>query len=762
MTKSAILGYTRIGKNRELKKALEAFWKGNSSEAELQNTAKSLRVENWNLIKDAGIEIIPSNDFSFYDQMLDTAFTLGALPARFEINTNDEFKLADYFAVARGTNRAGENIQAGEMTKWFNTNYHYIVPEFSAGQQFKLFWQKPVEEFKEALAAGIKTRPVIIGPVSFLLLGKSVDGSHQLDLLDNLIPAYNELFAALAAAGAEEVQIDEPWLVMELDNREQDAFKKAFAALDFAGLKSQLTAYFDDFGANLDLALSLDTDAIHFDLVRGADQLDEILQKLPASKGVSLGVVEGRNIWKNNFENSLSIISKFNNEDVTISSSCSLLHSPYDLDVEDKIDSEVKNWLAFAKQKLSEIALLTKAVSEGEGAIATELEANKAAWAARKSSALINNASVKERFAAITAADFDRSSDFEARKSRQAEILGLPDYPTTTIGSFPQTQEVRKARVDHKSGNLSDADYQKFLEDKTIETIRFQEKVGLDVLVHGEFERNDMVEYFGEQLDGFAFSKNGWVQSYGSRCVKPPIIFGDVARPNAMTVTWSKFAQEQTDAVMKGMLTGPVTTMFWSFIRDDQPLKDTCFQIALALQDEVLDLEAAGIKAIQIDEPAIREGLPLKKSERPEYLDWAVKSYRLSQSKVKDETQIHTHMCYSEFNDMIQDIAQMDADVISIEASRSKMDILESFKDFKYPNDIGLGVYDIHSPNIPGQDEMFQLLKKAQGFIEDRQIWVNPDCGLKTRGWVEVEESLRNMVNAARQLRGDNGSAAAA
>ena len=767
------LGFPRVGALRELKKAVEGYWKDGNLEA-LQTVAKQIRAENWKFQQQNGIQHIPSNDFSLYDHVLDTITMVDAIPARYRVlgeNPASQEYTDQYFAMARG-GRAGKlaNIPAMEMTKWLDTNYHYIVPEFTKGQTFKFACTKVLKHFEEAKALGITTRPVLVGPVSFLLIGKMKDGGNALDLLPALLPVYTEILAQLKAAGAEWVQIDEPALALDLNDAQRAAFKTAYATLSKVPAPKTLVAtYFTDLGANLETALNLGVNALHLDIFRGEKQLDEALAKAPANLILSLGVVEGRNIWKNDFSKSLAklekAVAKLGKERVIVAPSCSLLHSPVDLNSEDKLDAELKNWLAFARQKIQEVSVLARAINEGRDAVKAELEANAQAMESRRTSARIHNPAVKARVASITPAMAERKSAYPARAALQAQQLNLPLFPTTTIGSFPQTEDVRAARAANKAGKLNDAEYNKFLEQKTAEVIKWQEEIGLDVLVHGEFERNDMVEYFGEQLSGFAFSKFGWVQSYGSRCVKPPIIFGDVSRPTPMTVQWATFSQSQTKLPMKGMLTGPITILQWSFVRDDQPRETTTKQIALAIRDEVTDLEKAGIKVIQIDEAALREGLPLHRAEWADYLRWAVESFRITASGVEDQTQIHTHMCYSEFNDIIQAVGAMDADVISIETSRSQMELLDAFVSYKYPNEIGPGVYDIHSPIVPTVEQMNGLLQKALKVLDAKQIWVNPDCGLKTRAWPETKAALIGMVDSAKQLRtqvaGTNGKKAA-
>lgn len=760
MVISANLGFPRIGAKRELKKAVEAFWKGESSEAELLNVAKDIRKTNWEMQKKAGINLIPSNDFSLYDQVLDTIALFGAVPERYKFSGGN-VNLATYFAMARGAQTGGVDVSAMEMTKWFDTNYHYIVPELTAGQAFKLSSTKIFDEYKEAKALGIETKPVLLGPVTFLSIAKRKDGGNNFDLLPALLPVYKEVIEKLAAEGVEWLQIDEPALVLDLDASAKQAFEKAHAELGAVakskGIKIFLATYFGDTRDNLDLALKAPVAALHIDVTRGPAQLEQALKKAPKELILSVGVVDGRNIWRNNFEKSLNTLKQavdvLGKDRVIVAPSCSLLHSPVDLSHEKALDAELKSWLAFATQKVQEIVILTRALKDGEASVASELADNKKAADARKVSTRIHNQAVKQRSAAVKPDMLERQSPYTKRSTVQRDQLNLPLLPTTTIGSFPQTQEVRSTRAKFKKGELDAASYDAFMKQEIEKCVRYQEKVGIDVLVHGEFERNDMVEYFGEQLSGFAFSENGWVQSYGSRCVKPPVIFGDVSRPKPMTVAWSEFAQSCTNLVMKGMLTGPVTILQWSFVRDDQPRSETCKQIGLAIRDEVVDLEKAGIKIIQIDEAALREGLPLRKDEWANYLKWAVEAFRLSASGVRDETQIHTHMCYSEFNDIIKAVADMDADVISIETSRSQMELLNAFVSFKYPNEIGPGVYDIHSPRVPSKQEMVALLNKALEVLAPEQIWVNPDCGLKTRGWKEVEPALQAMVEATKELR---------
>ncbi|MDR1498259.1 MAG: 5-methyltetrahydropteroyltriglutamate--homocysteine S-methyltransferase [Puniceicoccales bacterium] len=773
-----ILGYPRIGEKRELKKATEAYWQGKLTRAELEETGRALRRRNWLVQQAAGIDLIPSNDFSFYDQMLDLSCLVGNVPPRFGWR-GGEVDLDTRFAIARGVRPKAEPhvtaaacrcadcqpdaaTHASEMTKWFDTNYHYIVPEFRADTAFSLSSSKIFDEFSEALALGIKTKPVLPGPVTYLKLGKVHDPANpsfnRLELLPRLLPVYIQVLQKLEKLGAEWVQLDEPVYALDLGEDERACLMTACATLAAAapGLKILVASYFGGLRNNLPHFLRLPVSALHVDVVRAPDEIDTVLQEFDGKKLLSLGLVDGRNIWRTDFAAVRPQLEKavalFGPERLLLAPSCSLQHVPVTLRNEGKIDAGLKNWLAFAEEKLAEVAALRDIAA---GTVSPEiLTANAAAAASRRASPLIHRPEVKDRVARVTASDLVRASPFAQRQIRQRARLRLPAFPTTTIGSFPQTDTVRAVRAKWRKGDLEDADYEKFLEDETLACVRFQEEIGLDMLVHGEFERNDMVEYFGEQLDGFAFTQNGWVQSYGSRCVKPPVIYGDVARPKPMTVRWSSYAQSLTQKPVKGMLTGPVTILQWSFVRNDQPRRRTAFQIALALRDEVLDLEKAGITAIQIDEPAIREGLPLRRDDWKHYLAWAVDAFHLSAAGARDDTQIHTHMCYSEFNDIIDAIAALDADVITIETSRSNMELLEAFVHFKYPNEIGPGVYDIHSPRVPAVAEMTDLLRKAAAVLPTENLWVNPDCGLKTRGWTEVKSSLINMVAAALELRG--------
>ncbi|WP_031427865.1 5-methyltetrahydropteroyltriglutamate--homocysteine S-methyltransferase [Flavimarina sp. Hel_I_48] len=761
-----ILGYPRIGSHRELKKACEQYWAGKISKNDLLKAAHEVKKHNWQLQKDAGIDLIPSNDFSFYDHVLDMALTVNAIPKRYHevLFEKGNTELDLYFAMARGYQKDTLDITAMEMTKWFDTNYHYIVPEFYPNQEFKLFSTKIVDEFKEAKHLGISTKPVLVGPVSFLLLGKEkASGFHRVALLEKLLPVYLDILGQLEELGATWVQFDEPFLALDLSAAEKMALNNTYSTIKkhFPKLKILVATYFEGLKDNLKLALKLPICALHIDLVHNPEQLTEVLEHAPEELSISLGLVDGRNIWKNDLESSLAIIKKAEKivgpDRILIAPSCSLLHVPCDLDLENDVKSlaaEVKGWLAFAKQKVREVTALQDLTNETlQATTIALLEDSKTATASRKTAKTIHNSKVKERAKAIATSHTQRKNAFEIRKDIQRKNLGLPAYPTTTIGSFPQTKEVRAWRAQFKKGDLSITEYERLLQTETEKTIRWQEEIDLDVLVHGEFERNDMVEYFGERLNGFAFTKFGWVQSYGSRCVKPPIIYGDIERPEAMTVAWSTYAQSLTHKVVKGMLTGPVTILQWSFVRNDQPRAVTCKQIALAIRDEVTDLEKAGIKIIQIDEPALREGLPLRKADWEHYLEWAISAFRISASGVNDATQIHTHMCYSEFNDIIQHIAAMDADVITIECSRSQMELLDAFAKFNYPNEIGPGVYDIHSPRVPNKKEMVALLEKAKAVIPEDQLWINPDCGLKTRHWEETKAALTEMVSAAKNMR---------
>ncbi len=752
------LGFPRIGRDRELKKAQEAFWKGELSEAGLRAVGTELRKTHWQLQKEAGIELLPVGDFAWYDQVLTHSLMFGVIAQRFRPH-DGKATLQTLFGMARGvSDSCCGGAHAQEMTKWFDTNYHYLVPEFTADQQFQLGWDQLFEEVAEAKALGHNVKPVVIGPLTYLWLGKTKGAEFdKLELLDRLLPLYGQIFQRLAAQGVEWVQIDEPILVLDLPQEWKNAFERAYNQIQRDPLKKLLATYFGGLEENLGLAANLPVDGLHIDLVRAPDQYPTILDRLPAYKVLSLGVVNGRNVWRCDLEKALAVLQHANERlgpRLWVAPSCSLLHSPVDLGREDKLDAELKSWLAFAVQKCEEVAVLTQAVNEPQApAVVQALAQSRAVQAGRAASSRIHKPAVQARVAAITAKDSQRQSRFSTRITKQRAGLDLPLFPTTTIGSFPQTGAIRLARQSFKQGKLTEAQYIEAMHSEIRHAVQVQERLGLDVLVHGEAERNDMVEYFAEQLDGYVFTRFGWVQSYGSRCVKPAVIFGDLSRPKAMTVEWIRYAQGLTEKVMKGMLTGPVTMLMWSFPREDVSREVQARQLALAIRDEVVDLEAAGIKIVQIDEAAFREGLPLRQAHWQHYLDWAVEVFRLCASGVDDQTQIHTHMCYSEFNDVIESIAAMDADVITIETSRSDMELLDAFEAFAYPNEIGPGVYDIHSPRVPDASEMANLLRKASQRIPAERLWVNPDCGLKTRGWPETEAALVHMVTAARQLR---------
>ena len=762
---ASCLGFPRIGTNRELKRAVESYWSSKSTAADLHAAASGLRRQHWSLMKSAGIDYIPSNDFSLYDHMLDTAVMVGAVPARFHGVADP---LARYFAMARGLQdrKAGIDVPAMEMTKWFDTNYHYIVPELESEQQFHLDASKVLAEVREARALGIRPRPVVVGPVTFLMLSKMTGATpasggaaiSTLDLLDRLLPVYEQLLGDLAGDGVEWVQIDEPCLVLDLDTNATDAYRQALGTLAALSRRPRimLATYFGPLRENSQLAAGSGVEGLHIDLVRAPEQLDSVLALLPSSMLLSAGVVDGRNIWRTDLTAAHSHVRQavraLGEDRVIVAPSCSLLHVPFDVEPETGLDDELRSWLAFAVQKLGEVKALSVHATD-ERPTGDMFKGSSQALSRKATSPRVRNANVRKRVAAVDDSMTRRASPFRQRAATQQKRFKLPPLPTTTIGSFPQTTEVRRARAAWRAGKLSEPEYERFVRDEIRRCVEKQSAWGLDVLVHGEFERNDMVQYFGEQLSGYAFTKHGWVQSYGSRCVRPPIIYGDVSRPHPMTVEWSAYAQSLTEHPMKGMLTGPVTMLQWSFVRDDLPRGEVCRQIALAIRDEVVDLEKAGIRIIQIDEPAFREGLPLRRQDWPAYLDWAVHCFRLISSGVRDETQIQCHMCYSEFNDIIDAIGALDADVISIETARSKMELLEAFSTYRYPNEIGPGVYDIHAPRCPSVDEMVALLDKAKQRLAHDQIWVNPDCGLKTRKWEEVRPALANMVEAAKRLR---------
>jgi len=749
------LGFPRIGARRELKFAQEAFWKGRINEEDLQITGADLRRRHWQ--NQRPLDRVPVGDFSFYDQILDMSVTLGNLPER--VNDTKGSELDRYFRVARG--RSGQEsaccgVQAGEMTKWFDTNYHYIVPEFHQNTRFRLNGNRLIDQIDEARAQGLTPKPVIIGPVTYLWLGKAKDDSDRLLLLESLLPVYSELLELLADRGVEWVQVDEPALVTDLDADWRHAFSLAYHHLKTSTPKLLVTTYFGELRENLQLACELPVAGFHLDAISAPQEVPRVVDWLPPHKQLSLGVINGRNIWRSDLEKTLDwlepVYEKLGNR-LWLAPSCSLIHVPVDLTSEDKLDPEIRSWLAFAVQKLDELKTLATALSNGRAAVREQLAESTVAVNSRATSEQVHSASVQARLADVSPALGQRQSRFPDRIAIQQRKLGLPRFPTTTIGSFPQTRDIRQTRLQFRKGELKEPQYNARIREEVRRCIVEQEALGLDVLVHGEAERNDMVEYFGEQLDGYAFSQFGWVQSYGSRCVKPPILFGDISRPKAMTVEWIRYAQSLTKKPLKGMLTGPVTILNWSFVRDDQPRRETCLQLALAIREEVLDLEASGARIIQIDEAALREGLPLRQADWKNYLDWAIESFRISANGVRDETQIHTHMCYSEFNDIIEAIARMDADVITIETSRSDMELLDAFRGFHYPNDIGPGVYDIHSPNIPDSEQIRSLMIKAAERIPAERLWVNPDCGLKTRQWEEVRPALKGMVAAARELR---------
>ncbi|KAF2183327.1 cobalamin-independent methionine synthase [Zopfia rhizophila CBS 207.26] len=757
MVQSSVLGFPRMGGNRELKKANEAYWADKLSRDDLLKEAKRLRLEHWKIQKDAGVDIIPSNDFAFYDHILDHIQLFNAIPDRY--SKHSLHPIDEYFAMGRGHQKDGVDVPSLEMVKWFDSNYHYVKPTFQDGQTFKLSEKpKPVVEFLEAKEAGINTRPVLIGPVSFLALGKADRGQSvdPISLLDKLLPVYVELLEKLKAAGAETVQIDEPVLVYDLAPKVKAAFKPAYEKLVGDKLpKLVLATYFGDIVHNFDVLPSLQSVyAIHIDLVRNPEQLESVVGQLASNQILSAGVVDGRNIWKTNFKRAIELvetaIQKLGKDRVIVATSSSLLHTPHSLDSEKKLPGEVKEWFSFAVQKTAEVVTIAKAVTDGPASVREALEANAQAMQSRASSARTNNQAVKDRQSKVTEAMHERQSPFPERYAQQKTHLSLPLFPTTTIGSFPQTKEIRIQRNKFTKGEITAAEYEKFIEKEIQDVIKIQDELKLDVYVHGEPERNDMVQYFGERLDGYVFTTNGWVQSYGSRCVRPPIIVGDISRPAPMTVKESKYAASISSKPMKGMLTGPITCLRWSFPRDDVHQSVQAQQLALALRDEVVDLEAAGIYVIQVDEPALREGLPLRAGrEREKYLSWAVDSFKLACAGVKDSTQIHSHFCYSEFQDFFHAIAALDADVLSIENSKSDAKLLKVFEDKAYPRHIGPGVYDIHSPRVPSEQEIKDRINEMLAYLKPEQLWVNPDCGLKTRQWKETKAALTNLVNAA-------------
>ena len=778
MTRVHNLGFPRIGHKRELKKATEAYWSGEIDGAELEARGAQLRERHWRIQQTCGVDLVPVGDFTFYDQMLDMSCTLGAIPPRYGFS-GGQVDRDTFFAMARGS----KTQPAMEMTKWFDTNYHYIVPEFHAGMDFRLSSDRLFAQVKEAQALDLQAKPVLVGPLTYLWLGKEKDldsthgevghrhdegctghgeaprhsGFDRLSLLPKILPVYAEILAKLAEQGVDWVQMDEPALVLDLPAEWLQALDQAYAQLSQGKTpKILLATYFESVAEHAARLKALPVAGLHLDLRRAPAQRDAFVADYPADKVLSLGVVDGRNVWRTDLDAALELLAPAHQalgDRLWVAPSCSLMHSPVDLSQENELDAELKSWLAFAVQKLDELHILARALDQGEAAVAAELEEARKAVASRKSSPRIHNSTVSARLQQLGDDDGHRASPFPARAKAQAARFKLPPFPTTTIGSFPQTPEIRKARMQHRKGELSATDYHQAMEAEVALVVKEQERLGLDVPVHGEPERNDMVEYFGEQLAGFAFTRHGWVQSYGSRYVKPPLIFGDVSRPHPMTVEWAKYAQSLTSKPMKGMLTGPVTILQWSFVRDDQPRERTALQIALAIRDEVKDLIDAGIGIIQIDEPAYREGLPLKRKDWDSYLAWASRAFRISAQVAADDVQIHTHMCYSEFNDILPAIAAMDADVITIETSRSQMELLDAFATFNYPNEIGPGVYDIHSPRVPSVEEMVQLMEKAAKVVPAERLWVNPDCGLKTRKWAEVTPALENMVQATKEIR---------
>ncbi|WP_185849150.1 5-methyltetrahydropteroyltriglutamate--homocysteine S-methyltransferase [Blattabacterium cuenoti] len=753
------LGYPRIGIKRELKKACEAYWSNKIDSNALFEVGRKIRVENWKTQEKANLDLIPCNDFSFYDHVLDMSLLLGVISESYfsipKIHSNIDL----YFSMARGFQKNGWDIKAMEMTKWFNTNYHYIVPEFNKNQKFFIFSKKifdELEESKRILKLVKKIKPVLIGPVSYLFLGKEKEKSfHRMDLIENIIPVYIKIIKKLKEVGVHWIQLDEPILVLDMSEKEKEVFKYAYGEISkfCSGINIMLTSYFDGISDNISLFQNISVQALHIDVVEDSTQLEKILSFFSSESKMilSLGLIDGKNIWKNNYASSIQKIEKtiesIGEDRIMIAPNCSLLHVPIDIESEHSIHIDIKNRMSFAKQKIYELNDLERII-KGEKSI---LFSNSSLL--EKSSSIFCDQKIKERATKITDKDIERDNHFHIRQKKQKEKFHLPLFPTTTIGSFPQTKEIRSLRNKFRKKELSQEKYDEKIKNFIVDVIRKQEEIDLDVLVHGEFERTDMVEYFSDKLKGMLSTENGWVQSYGSRCVKPPVIYGDVDRIGDMTVEWICFAQSQTKKLMKGMLTGPVTILQWSFVRNDQPISHTANQIAWAIREEVLSLERSGIQIIQIDEPALREGLPLKKKDWKSYFDWSIKAFRISSSVVKDETQIHTHMCYSEFNDIFEYIADLDADVITIETSRSKMELLKAFSVFSYPNEIGPGVYDIHSPRIPTVEEIFDLIEKASKKLSIKNLWVNPDCGLKTRKWKEVLISLQNMTKAAKMAR---------
>lgn len=751
MTTLHLLGYPRIGARRELKFALESFWRGASTIEALEATAAHLRRTHWQRQLDAGVDMLPCGDFALYDHVLEHALTLGAWPSRFGPQPR-QIDASVTFALARGTPAQ----PALEMTKWFDTNYHYLVPELQRGQTFELDARRHLDQVREAQAVHPRVKPVLIGPVTFLWLAKTVDGSDRLHALPALLDAYRAWLAELAQADVEWVQMDEPVLGLELDTAWQAAVRQAYETLDGPRPRLLLTTYFTGIAHQTDLVRTLPVEGWHVDAVRAPDEVDDVIQALGREQVLSVGIVDGRNVWRTDLPGALARLVTWHEQlgdRLWLAPSCSLLHVPHTLAQETRLNSQVRRWLAFADEKLHELAVLQRALQEGPDAVREALAESDAARASRKRSRLVTQAAVQRRLAQVDTSMAQRASPYPARQARQREALPLPLLPTTTIGSFPQTPEVRRQRAAWREGRLGAYEYLQSMRAEIRRAIEEQEQLGLDVLVHGEPERSDMVEYFAEHLFGFALTEHGWVQSYGSRCVKPPLLYGDVSRPEPITVDDTRYAQSLTERPVKGMLTGPVTMLQWSFVRDDQPRELTALQLALVVRDEVQDLEAAGIRVIQIDEPAFREGLPLKRSQWAHYLEWAVRAFKVASCGVRDDTQIHTHMCYCEFHDILPAIAALDADVLTIETSRSRMELLEAFGEYRYPNAIGPGVYDIHSPRVPPVEEILALIEKAGRVIEPARLWVNPDCGLKTRTWPEVRAGLAHMVQAAARMR---------
>ncbi|KIJ20257.1 5-methyltetrahydropteroyltriglutamate---homocysteine [Paxillus involutus ATCC 200175] len=761
MVSSSVLGFPRIGANREVKKAVEAYWAGKLSAEDLGKAAADVRKTSWTNLKEHNVDLIPSGEFSLYDHVLDHSSAFNVIPKRYVglgLSALDVF-----FAMGRGRQADGVDVPACEMKKWFDSNYHYVVPELSEQTDFKLLHNKALQEYNEAKALGVATRPVILGPVSYLVLGKAAKEAsadfQPISLLSKILPVYTQLLSELKAAGVESVQVDEPVLVLDKAADLDKQYATAYAALVPVAPKIVLTTYFSRLDSNLNFVAKLPVAGLHIDLVRAPAQLDDVLAAIKSTAIVlSLGVVSGRNVWKCDFDAAIKqgqkAIDALGQDRVIIATSSSLLHTPVTLASEKKLTPEQKDWFSFALEKASEVATIAAVLSGSQDAkIAAALEANRVSIAKRREFEHTSDDAVRKRVAAITPDMYNRKRPFAIRKDVQAKKLNLPKFPTTTIGSFPQTKEIRNARARFGKGEITADQYDEFIKEEIKLVVKFQEKVGLDLLVHGEPERNDMVQYFGEQLNGFVFTQNGWVQSYGSRYVRPPIIVSDVSRPTPMTVKWSSYAQSITEKPVKGMLTGPVTILNWSFPREDVPRKLQSQQLALALRDEVIDLETAGIAAIQVDEPAIREGLPLRRSDWDEYLEWAVDTFKLSTAGVEDATQTHSHFCYSDFGDIFPSIQRLDADVISIEFSKSDMKLLQTFQQYGYSNQIGPGVYDIHSPRVPSEQEIKDRLQATLTIIPDHLMFVNPDCGLKTRGWKETETSLANLVAAARWAR---------